>query len=219
MRAGSGLAAVWVVVVVAAGAGHAQEVPPTPPPPPPGAAALPPPPPPPPQPPVVAFHVVLDGQAAGPFDLARLAEMVAAGRLKRDTYVWRAGTPEWVRADTVAELAPLLAALPPDMPFDCNILVGTWERTETIGGFTLVTTITYAAGGSLSGFQRSGSLAPVEFFGTWKAVPAGARTCTLTLDTTWTNGTPAGSATANLVFAEDGSIRQDGSGAIIRRLR
>ena len=57
--------------------------------------------------PTVSFHVAKDGAATGPFDMTTLTSMVAAGTLRGDTMVWRAGMPSWVRADSVSELAGL----------------------------------------------------------------------------------------------------------------
>lgn len=39
--------------------------------------------------PVVAYHVAINGQAAGPFELSALTQMVAAGQFTADSLVWK----------------------------------------------------------------------------------------------------------------------------------
>lgn len=54
--------------------------------------------------PMVAYHVAVNGQATGPFDLNTLQQMAVAGQLTASSLVWKVGMPEWVRAETVDEL-------------------------------------------------------------------------------------------------------------------
>lgn len=56
------------------------------------------------------------GQQAGPFDMAALQGHVAAGRLTRETLVWRNGMTGWTPAGQVAELAALFGQSPPPLP-------------------------------------------------------------------------------------------------------
>jgi membrane protease subunit (stomatin/prohibitin family) len=71
---------------------------------------------PPPLPGAVQFHVALNGQSAGPFDVAALGGKVRDGAVSRSTLVWRPGMSQWVAADTVPELQPLFADVPPPLP-------------------------------------------------------------------------------------------------------
>lgn len=71
---------------------------------------------PPPLPAGVAFHIALDGKAAGPFDLGALQAKVLEGKLNRGTLVWKPGMTGWVAAGTVSELQPLLEQVPPPLP-------------------------------------------------------------------------------------------------------
>lgn len=66
--------------------------------------------------PVVAYHVAINGQAAGPYDLAALKQMAVAGQFTGASLVWKAGMAEWTKADTIAELTPVLTAIPPVIP-------------------------------------------------------------------------------------------------------
>ncbi len=76
-----------------------------------GAAAMPPP-----LPTAVAFHVAINGQQSGPFDMGTLQGQAGSGALKRDSLVWKAGMAQWLKAGDVPELAALFANLPPPVP-------------------------------------------------------------------------------------------------------
>jgi len=71
---------------------------------------------PPPLPAAVAFHVAVNGQQAGPFDMGSLQGQAGSGALKRDSLVWKAGMAQWVKAGDVPELAALFASVPPPLP-------------------------------------------------------------------------------------------------------
>jgi membrane protease subunit (stomatin/prohibitin family) len=71
---------------------------------------------PPPIPGAAAFHVAINGQQAGPFDMAVLQQQVLGGQLTRASLVWKAGMAQWVAAGEVPELAPLFASVPPPVP-------------------------------------------------------------------------------------------------------
>lgn len=64
--------------------------------------------------PVTMYHVAVNGQATGPFDMATLQQMAAAGQLVADTLVWKAGMAQWAKAGTVEELKPII--MPPIPP-------------------------------------------------------------------------------------------------------
>jgi len=63
--------------------------------------------------PVVAYHVAINGQAAGPFDLATLKQMATAGQLTATTLVWKKGMAGWVEAATVEDLKSVIGEVPP----------------------------------------------------------------------------------------------------------
>ncbi|MEI8120900.1 MAG: SPFH domain-containing protein [bacterium] len=71
---------------------------------------------PPPLPAVLAFHVAVNGQQAGPFDMDGLKGRVTAGQLTRETLVWKQGMSGWVAAGAVPELAALFPVAPPPLP-------------------------------------------------------------------------------------------------------
>lgn len=66
--------------------------------------------------PTVVYHVAVNGQATGPFDLNVLQQMAATGQLTTDSLVWKNGMAEWVKAGTVDELKGLLANSMPPIP-------------------------------------------------------------------------------------------------------
>jgi hypothetical protein len=46
----------------------------------------------------------------------QLREEIAAGRVTRGTLAWRSGMPNWVAADTIADLQNLFSHVPPPLP-------------------------------------------------------------------------------------------------------
>lgn len=63
--------------------------------------------------PIASYHVVVNGQASGPFDLNVLKQMAASGQLLKESLVWTNGMAEWVRAGSVDELNVLFGNMPP----------------------------------------------------------------------------------------------------------
>ena len=66
--------------------------------------------------PAVAYHIAVNGQATGPFNLSVIAQMVNAGQINGDTLVWKNGMTEWMKAATVDELKGLFSVMPPIPP-------------------------------------------------------------------------------------------------------
>lgn len=64
-------------------------------------------------PPVVTFHVAVNGQQTGPFNLQQLQTMAQQGQLTKQSLVWKAGMAGWLAAETQPELAPLFNNVPP----------------------------------------------------------------------------------------------------------
>lgn len=63
--------------------------------------------------PKVAYHVAVNGQATGPFDISILAQMVAYGQITTDSLVWKTGMTQWAKAGVVDELKNLFSIIPP----------------------------------------------------------------------------------------------------------
>ena len=58
--------------------------------------------------PATAYHVAVNGQATGPFDITTMKQMIASGQLASGSLVWKSGMHEWATADTVDEIKGLL---------------------------------------------------------------------------------------------------------------
>lgn len=63
--------------------------------------------------PTVTYHVAVNGQSAGPFELSVLAKMASSGQLTADSLVWKAGMVEWAKAGSIADLNGLFSVVPP----------------------------------------------------------------------------------------------------------
>ncbi len=66
--------------------------------------------------PVTLYHVAVNGQATGPYDINTLAGMIASGQLTASTLVWKSGMAAWSRADTMDDLRGLFGAGMPPVP-------------------------------------------------------------------------------------------------------
>lgn len=66
--------------------------------------------------PALAYHVAVNGQAAGPFDETALTQMAATGQLNGESLVWKAGMSQWEKAKTIDELKTILAKAMPPIP-------------------------------------------------------------------------------------------------------
>ncbi len=71
---------------------------------------------PPPLPLAVTYYAALGGRQAGPFDLAALGAKIHSGEVTKATLLWKAGMPNWMAAESVADVAVLFAAVPPPLP-------------------------------------------------------------------------------------------------------
>ncbi len=68
---------------------------------------------PPPIPGASAWFVAIDGRQTGPFDNQTLQGQIKAGRVTRETLVWKQGLAQWTKADQQAELTPHFTQTPP----------------------------------------------------------------------------------------------------------
>ena len=66
--------------------------------------------------PVVSYHIAINGQTSGPFDMNTLTQMVSTGQLTAATLVWKNGMSVWSRADMVDELKVLFVNQMPPVP-------------------------------------------------------------------------------------------------------
>ena len=66
--------------------------------------------------PIVAYHIAVNGQATGPYDLNMLHQMATADQLNADSLVWKNGMSEWAKAGTIDELKSIFVVMPPIPP-------------------------------------------------------------------------------------------------------
>lgn len=66
--------------------------------------------------PTITFHISVNGQQYGPYDMTAMTQMVANHQMTPDTYVWRPGMAQWLRAAQCPELAPLFTSPMPPPP-------------------------------------------------------------------------------------------------------
>jgi len=64
--------------------------------------------------PVIKYHIAIDGQPAGPYDLSALQKMAETGQLAESSLVWKTGMTEWACASSVDELRGFF--MPPAPP-------------------------------------------------------------------------------------------------------
>ncbi|MGN1479969.1 MAG: SPFH domain-containing protein [Acutalibacteraceae bacterium] len=63
--------------------------------------------------PVAMYHVAVNGQATGPYDINTLAQMAASGQLTSESLVWTNGMEKWAKAGTIDNLKALFPVIPP----------------------------------------------------------------------------------------------------------
>lgn len=66
--------------------------------------------------PIPTYHIAINGQDTGSFDINTLKQMAATGQINADSLAWKAGMSNWARIDTIDELKSLLAEIPPVPP-------------------------------------------------------------------------------------------------------
>ena len=71
---------------------------------------------PPPPPPALLFHVVINGEQQGPYDMNAIKSMISNQQISKTTLVWRNGMESWSEAGTVSELSGAFGSVPPPLP-------------------------------------------------------------------------------------------------------
>ena len=66
--------------------------------------------------PTMVYHIAVNGQAAGPFDIAALTQMAAVGQFTAGSLVWKSGMAQWEKAGMVDELKGLFPEAVPPVP-------------------------------------------------------------------------------------------------------
>ena len=66
--------------------------------------------------PNVAFHIALNGQQSGPFNLEQLKQFVQSGQFTQNHHIWKEGMAGWELASNIPEIANLFGSVPPPPP-------------------------------------------------------------------------------------------------------
>ena len=66
--------------------------------------------------PTVVYHVAVNGQATGPYDINALIQMASNGQFTVDSLVWKVGMVEWIKAREIEELKGLFTDSIPPIP-------------------------------------------------------------------------------------------------------
>lgn len=64
--------------------------------------------------PHIQYFAVINGEQTGPFNLAKLGEMLTSGEITSETLVWKEGMKDWEQIEKVKELKPYLNAASDD---------------------------------------------------------------------------------------------------------
>ena len=70
----------------------------------------------PPPPPVLVFHISLNGQQSGPFNLEQLKQLAQSGQFTIDHHVWKEGMAGWELASNVQDFLNVFSVGPPPPP-------------------------------------------------------------------------------------------------------
>jgi membrane protease subunit (stomatin/prohibitin family) len=70
----------------------------------------------PPPPPVVAYHISLNGQQSGPYNLEQLKQFAQSGQFTKNHHVWKEGMAGWELANNVQDTLNLFSVVPPPPP-------------------------------------------------------------------------------------------------------
>lgn len=66
--------------------------------------------------PAQGYHVAVNGEAAGPFSMDILKQMINNGQLSSETLLWKEGMQEWQKAENIDEIKTLFTASMPPIP-------------------------------------------------------------------------------------------------------
>lgn len=68
--------------------------------------------------PRAGYHVVINGNSAGPFDMNTILQMINTHQISEDTLLWTVGMEKWDKAQNISEIAKLLHSAPPVPPME-----------------------------------------------------------------------------------------------------
>lgn len=66
--------------------------------------------------PTVLYHIALNGQQGGSFNIEQLQQLAKSGQFTKGHHVWKEGMAAWDLASNISELSGVFAAVPPPPP-------------------------------------------------------------------------------------------------------
>ena len=66
--------------------------------------------------PTTVYHLAVNGQATGPYDITVMKQMIISGQLTAEMLVWKPGMVSWVEAKNVKDLESMFPTVPPVPP-------------------------------------------------------------------------------------------------------
>ena len=70
----------------------------------------------PPLPDLPPYHLGINGQIKGPFNVEEILDMMDAGEIDDKTLGWTAGMADWTAIGELDDFEPIFANMPPPMP-------------------------------------------------------------------------------------------------------
>lgn len=71
---------------------------------------------PPPLPQTSSYHIVINGQQYGPYDINTITSYITQGQINSETLIWKQGMPTWSKISTLPEFANIFQNCPPPIP-------------------------------------------------------------------------------------------------------
>lgn len=62
------------------------------------------------------IYAIIDGQQQGPFSQGEVMQLIRDEKVTLETYIWKAGMPEWKPAKEVTDITPGLEQTPVSIP-------------------------------------------------------------------------------------------------------
>lgn len=66
-----------------------------------------------PQLPKQMYYAIIDNNQAGPFSEEELTRLITSKKINKDTFIWKPGMKDWVKAETLPDVLRLVALAPP----------------------------------------------------------------------------------------------------------
>ena len=68
--------------------------------------------------PGISYHVAVNGNATGPYDINTIIQLINTHQITSETLLWSVGMEKWEKAKDINEISKLLETTPPKIPID-----------------------------------------------------------------------------------------------------